>query len=291
MRPNQMTHPGAVTAYTAMMLAAKVHLLKEEYSTVESLTDNIIQNGGFSLFNDYYNLFKIPGKLCDESLFECQVTDFGLGSGDYVGVDQWFNFMGPFSLTNPDTGQSFGGWGFIGYEPEFVAWADARGETIRAETAFLRGGQPTREGWVVSEGRGTSTDCWNGKGYLPWNQMTEGRTTYGQNNNVRVFRYAEVLLMNAEAKVRQGKNGDTPYNLVRERANMSPKTGATLADIMDERRMELCGEWVNRYVDLVRTGDAATALGPKGWNESKTYWPIPASQRDDLPDLLLDPID
>ena len=53
----------------------------------------------------------------------------------------------------------------------------------------------------------------------------------------------------------------------------------------------LCGEWCARYVDLVRTGDAATVLGPKGWTAEKTYWPIPANQLDDLPDLKLEPID
>lgn len=35
--------------------------------------------------------------------------------------------------------------------------------------------------------------------------MTLPRTTYGANNNVRIIRYAEVLLMNSEAKVRLGK--------------------------------------------------------------------------------------
>ena len=48
---------------------------------------------------------------------------------------------------------------------------------------------------------------------------------------------------------------------------------------------------ISLYVDLVRTGDAATVLGPKGWTAEKTYWPIPANQLDDLPDLKLEPID
>ena len=63
----------------------------------------------------------------------------------------------------------------------------------------------TREGWQVGPTSATKTDCWNGKGYLPYNQMTLPRTTYGANNNVRIIRYAEVLLMNSEAKVRLGK--------------------------------------------------------------------------------------
>lgn len=306
MRPNQMAHQGAVTAYTAEMLAAKVYLLKGDYAQVEKLTDDIITNGGFTLYPDFYQLFKIPGKLCDESLFECQVTDYGNGSGDYLGVDQWFNFQGPalaekydaivnekgdINYQKAENAKSIGGWNFIGYEPEFVAWAEARGESIRAETSFLKALSKTREGWQVGPTSDLMTDCWNGKAYLPYNQMTLPRTDYGANNNVRIFRYAEVLLMNSEAKIRQGKNGDSGYNLVRERAQMPTKTGVTLEDVLDERRMELCCEWCNRYVDLVRTGKAANVLGPKGWTEAKTYWPIPANQLDDLPDLKLEPID
>jgi len=291
MRPNQMVHPGAVTAYTAEMLAAKVYLLKGDYGQVETLTNDIVDHGNFALYSDYYNLFKIPGKLCDESLFECQVTDYGNGSGDQVGVDQWFNFQGPFSIKDPVSSTQFGGWGFIGYESDFVAWADARGETVRATTSFLRAGKATPEGWIVSDARGTSTDCWNGKAYLPYEQLTTGRTGYGTNNNVRILRYAEVLLMNSEAKIRLGKDGDYGYNEVRQRAKMPTKTGASLEDVLDERRMELCGEWCDRYVDLIRTGKAAAVLGTKGWTEAKTYWPVPFNQLDDTPDLALDPID
>ncbi len=289
MRPNQMTHEGAVSGYTAEMLAAKVHLILGNYDEVEELTDDIINNGGFSLYDDYYQLFKIPGKLCDESLFECQVTDYGNGSGDSINVDQWFNFMGPFSLT--DGTNSLGGWGFLGYESEFVEWAEDRGETVRATTSFLKAGSTTEEGWTVGDAQGTSTDCWNGKGYLPYEQMTLGRTTYGFNNNVRVLRYSEVLLMNSEAKIRLGKSGDSSYNLVRERAGMSTQTGVTVDNVLDERRMELCCEWGCRYTDLIRTGLASSVLGSKGWTEDKTYWPVPSTQLENLPELAEDPIE
>ena len=137
------------------------------------------------------------------------MTDYGNGSGDYLGVDNWFPFQGT-TITSPNSAEpSLGGWNFIGYEPEFVAWADARGETVRAETSFLRAGQKPVKAGAVGATSGTMTDCWNGKAYLPYNQMTLPRTDYGANNNVRIFRYAEVLLMNSEAKIRQGKTVTT----------------------------------------------------------------------------------
>lgn len=232
------------------------------------------------------NLFKIPGKVCDESLFECQCTDFGLGSGDMVDADNWFVFQGPANDGN------ISGWGFIGIYKDFRDWAAARGETIRATTSFLLAGTTTPSGDVIRElQNSTQTDCWNGKAYTPTDQLTPGRTKYGANNNVRIFRYADVLLMNAEAKVRLGKDGDAPLKLVRDRAKMSEIDNATVDQILDERRMELVCEWGERYNDLIRTGKAASVLGSKGWTEDKTYYPLPFDQVSNIPSLTNEPID
>lgn len=288
-RPNEMAHIGAVSAYSAKALAAKVYLNMGQYDQVEKLTDDIIISRKFELYGDFYQLFKIPGKLCDESLFECQCTDFGQGSGEMVDADQWFNFQGP-SLQGPSI--SVGGWGFVGYSDEFKAWAESRNEDVRATTTFLVGGTTTPSGdYIKPQQNSIRTNCWNGKAYTPTNQMTEGRTKYGSNNNIRVLRYADVLLMNAEAKVKLGKNGDEPFNEVRRRAHMPELTNVTFDQILDERRMELCCEWGERYNDLIRTGKAAEVLGPKGWTVEKTYYPLPLDQITDNADLKNDPID
>lgn len=288
-RPNEMAHIGAVSAYSAKALAAKVYLNMGQYDQGEKLTDDIINSRKFKLYEDFYQLFKIPGKLCNESLFECQCTDFGQGSGEMVDADQWFNFQGP-SLQGPSI--SVGGWGFIGYSDEFKAWAESRNEDVRATTTFLVGGTTTPSGdFIKPQQNSIRTNCWNGKAYTPTNQMTEGRTKYGSNNNIRVLRYADVLLMNAEAKVKLGKNGDEPFNEVRRRAHMPELTNVTFDQILDERRMELCCEWGERYNDLIRTGKAAEVLGPKGWTVEKTYYPLPLDQITDNADLKNDPID
>lgn len=280
LRPNEMEHQGAVTAFTAEMLEAKIRLNQGDYAGVLSTTDDIINSGKFSLYADYYELFKIPGKLCNESLFECQTTDFGLGSGEMVDADNWFVFQGPANSGD------ISGWGFIGYYPEIRSWATGRGETVRYTTSFLEKGTTTPSGdYIAGSSNPTQTDCWNGKAYTPSNELTPGRTKYGANNNIRIFRYADVLLMNAEAKVRLGQNGDAPFNEVRTRAHMPTLTGVTVDQILDERRMELCGEWGERYNDLVRTGKAAAVLGPKGWTADKTFYPLPFEQVTNVPSL------
>lgn len=292
-RPNEMAHIGAVSAYSAEMLAAKIHLNRAEYSDVETLTNDIINSGKFELYSDFYELFKIPGKLCNESLFECQTTDFGNSSGELVDADQWFPFQGPANDGN------ISGWGFIGLTKNFQNWAAARGETVRATTSFLHANSTTPSGDSIRpQGNTTATDCWNGKAYTPLKELTPGQTKYGCNNNIRIFRYAEVLLMNAEAKVRLGKSGDEPFNKVRVRAKMPTITGVTVDQILDERRMELCCEWGARYQDLIRTGKAASVLTSAGgsqfgattWTTDKTYYPVPYNQLSISPDLALDPL-
>ena len=80
------------------------------------------------------------------------------------------------------------------------------------------------------------------------------RTAYNdgklQNNDIVLFRYADVLLMKSEAKVRSGRNGDEELNLVRKRVGM-PYRKATLDNLLDERLMELAWEGCRRQ-DLIR---------------------------------------
>lgn len=288
LRPNEMNHMGAFTAYTAKALAAKANLILGDYKAVETLTNDIISSEKFALYHDYYELFKIPGELCNESLMECQSTYFGMGSGESATVDQFFNCAGP-ALSNATLGRSFGGWNFVGYTESFQNWVASRNETVRAETTFLRGGTTTRDGdFVKAAGNTQNTSCWNGKWYVPINQIIEGRNQYGGDNNVRIIRYAEVLLMNAEALVRQGKSGDRPFNLVRDRAGMPKITGVTVDQILDERRMELCCEWGTRYEDLLRTNKANIL---EGWAADKAYFPVPAEHIIDYPELREDPLD
>jgi hypothetical protein len=84
---------------------------------------------------------------------------------------------------------------------------------------------------------------------------TNGDALYSE-EDVPLLRYAEVLLMKAEAEIMSGGNGDAEINKVRDRAGLPPKTGCTMADLKHERRVELAGEYANRHRDLVRWNDA-----------------------------------
>lgn len=300
--PRNAEHMGAATSYTAATLAAKVYLQMNDFTNVKKQTEYVIKSGLFDLYPDFYNLFKTAGMLCEESLFECQITDFDAGSGEEIRPGEWYVFQGP-----ANTGV-VSGWGFIGYRDEFVDWAEKRGETVRATTTFLKGGETTPSGDAINLNTNmTATNCWNGKAYLPTSETPAGRG-YGSGNNIRILRYADVLLMYAEACVETGQdlgNALIQINKIRERAQMPPfqQSDLTKDNILDERRMELAGEWGERYMDLVRTGKAATVLNEgvdptpgdrnivvNGWTEDKTYYPIPPTQIENAPALANEPL-
>lgn len=279
-RPNEQAGKlGAVTRYSAQALLAKAYLYNENWDGVLTATNDIITSNKFSLYDDFYQLFKIPGKLSNESLFELQYTDFGNGSGDIVTSDAWFAHQGPSGGSIP-----IEGWGFMTPTDGVRAFFAARGETVRADASFLVAGTTTLSGDVIKPSLAGRPTCYNGKAYTPSNQMTAGRTSYGSNNNIRILRYADVLLMNAEAKIRKGQNGDAEINLVRERAKLAPVTGATLDQLLDERRAEFAMEWGERFFDLVRTDKAAGTLPGFVKGESE-YYPIPQNQIDLNPNL------
>ncbi len=100
-----------------------------------------------------------------------------------------------------------------------------------------------------------------------------------QDNDIVLFRFADVLLMRAEAQVRNGDNGQADLDAVRTRAGM-PTRPATLANILAERRLELMWEGSRRQ-DLIRYGLFAAAydLRPQLDGEASGYttvFPIPS---------------
>ncbi len=101
-------------------------------------------------------------------------------------------------------------------------------------------------------------------------------------NDIVLFRYADVLLMKSEAKVRDGGNGDAELNQVRARVGM-PERQATLENILDERQMELAWEGWRRQ-DLVRFGLFTRTYSsrpqlPDESNGYTTVFPIPENIR------------
>lgn len=111
-------------------------------------------------------------------------------------------------------------------------------------------------------------------------------------NDIVLYRYADVLLMKSEAKVRNGENGDEELNLVRSRVNVPFRT-ATLANLLAERQLEFAWEGWRRQ-DLIRfrqytrtyTGRPQLSGEKNGYT---TVFPIPEKVRLMNPNLTQNP--
>ncbi|MDR1646256.1 MAG: RagB/SusD family nutrient uptake outer membrane protein [Tannerellaceae bacterium] len=298
---------GGVTRYTALAIKAQANLDLKNYQAVADATTQIIQSGKFELEPDFYALFCSidKGKLNKETLLEWQYSDYGTAAGDLD--THLFGFYGPTSWA-PKTGDISAGWGF--YEPslKFIKFMLDRNETVRLTTSVLftnRGiaalksdpSYATLPSYVTNTT--PSGDVINdypralfasGKHYLPSDQITPGRKDYGCNKNYICIRYAEVLLMYAEA-LTQGATGGSltaaaAVNLLRSRAGLPALSQVSHAQVMDEKFAELAMEWGIRYYDMIRL-EQYNELSYDGrtFDPSKAYLPYPQAQVDELPAL------
>jgi len=306
-RPNERTDiPGGVTKYTALAMKAFANLELKNYPVVAEATGEIINSGKFELEEDYYELFKIKGKLNNENLLEMQYSDLGQGAGD--NFSYLFDFFGP-QVWTPAVSGSSGGWGFWEPSIKYIKFMLDRGETVRLETSVIftdRGiaeikTDPNYEdlpSWITNTTRsGDKFDDFaremfcSGKHYLPSNQLTPGRTAYGTNKNFTCIRYAGILLMYAEA-LTQGASGNAgtaleAVNLVRARVGMPTLSSVNNDQVMDEKYAELAMEWGDRYYDMVRLGryDELNYDGRTNFGPNKIFLPYPQNQVDQLPVL------
>ncbi len=306
MNPNERGDiRGGVTKYTALAVKALANLELKNYQGVADATSQIISSNKFSLEPDFYELFKIKGKLNNENLLEMQYSDFGQASGDNKAY--LFAFFGPQGWTPKVTGAG-DGWGF--YEPsmKYIKFMLDRNETVRLETSVIftdRGiaeiqkdsKYSTLPAWVNNTTR--SGDRFNdyaralfasGKHYLPSDQLTPGRTDYGTNKNFTCIRYAEILLMHAEALTQGATSStmtaDAALNAVRARASLPTLTGVTNAQVMDEKFAELAMEWGTRYYDMIRLDKSAElSYDGRTFTADKKFLPYPQTQVDLLPEL------
>ncbi len=304
LRPNERTDvPGGITKYTALAVQAIAYLELKNYQGVADATSQIISSNKFSLKPDFYELFKIPGKLDNENLLEFQASDFGQGTG--TNISHLFATYGPGDWA-PAVANAGGGWGF--YEPslKYIKFMLDRNESVRLETSVIftpRGITKIKEdpnyttlpAWISNTTR--DGDVFkdferemflSGKHYLPSNQLTAGRQDYGTNKNFTVIRYAEILLMHAEALTRgatgTGMTADEAVNAIRTRAGLPGLSGVTSAQVMDEKYAELGMEWGTRYYDMARLEDfAALSYDGRTFTANKTYLPYPQEQVDLLP--------
>jgi starch-binding outer membrane protein, SusD/RagB family len=263
---------GRASAWAAKGLLAKVLMYREDWTECKAVSDDIINNGGFELYDDFYALFRPEQEFCSESLFEIVATQVS-GEGGISNCQ--------FAETQAVRGQF--GWGWFVPTDALADAFDAAGDVVRKKVTIIYFGDVTEDGDTI---RGNDVlegidglPRYNGKAYFPSN-IPRDTGPYGSDQNIRILRYADILLINAEAAIHAGGDAAVSLNKVRARAGLAPITGPTIEDIWEERRLELAGEQ-DRYWDLLRTGQAATVLATYGFETGKNeLYPIPQAEVD-----------
>ena len=264
-----------VTKEYAQALLGKAYLFQGKYSEAASMLDNVINSGKYELFKgEYDGLFRAANNNNCESMFELQKRYDT--EQMWNQLDMTFLMQGWRSDKLKYKGEAAqviatGTYGFLNPRKSlydaFVAWEGADGYRLKKSIWTY---QQLNDFGVSISGSNAVYGC---EGYFYWKDQTLKEDVItdmsffqgGQFIDLRIMRYAEVLLMAAEAQLQAGNSSKALdyINQIRTRAKEAPLTTVTMSDIKTEKRLELCLECV-RYQDLVRWGDAKAAMSDQG---------------------------
>ena len=265
-----------VTKEVAQALLGKAYLFEGKYSEAASMLDNVINSGKYALFTaDTYDMqFHARYNNNCESMFELQKrndSEQQWNQFDMVFLMQgWRTSVLNYSGTAANV-IATGTYGFMNprkslYEA-FVAREGANG--YRLNKTMMTYDQLSAFGVTVQPG----SNVYGNEGYFFWkNQSLKEDCVMDfsafqglQYINLKMMRYAEVLLLAAEAQFKANNTAKALeyINQIRTRAQEAPLANVTMDDIKAEKRLELCNEAV-RFQDLVRWGDAQTAMANQG---------------------------
>lgn len=262
------TQDGRATKGSAAMLLAYVYMTNKNFAQAETTLKTITQMG-YGLLPDYASVFSTTNKNSKESIFEVQYQQGNQGqNSSFV-----YNFM-PIAntvlLTGIDGVNRIGGWNIP--TMEMIASYEANDKRLEASIGIAEGSGST--GFFTIEAVKSPvgyTQPAAGKIFKPYikKYLHPHSLLYNTDDNFPVYRYADALLLLAEALNENGKSADalTYLNQVRVRAGLNPTTEkdqtALRKIIAHERRVELAFE-NKRWMDLVRTGQAIDIMTENG---------------------------
>ena len=295
--PAKFPQSGYATKGSATMLLAEVYATQKKWADAETLL-NMLPAMGYGLNANYADAFSPTNKNSKESLFEVQYLN-----GTVLGTSPnplTFHFLPRSKDDNIILGQkidnsSTGGWNtptrdlINSYEPN-----DKR---LDASIGIAEGAYNASDLFVYSANKSiinyTPASGKVGVPYIKKYVHAPLTTTLGSNDNFPIYRYADALLLLAEAQNEQGKSPMAALSTVRARAGLTTTATdqATYRTVIaHERRVELAFE-NHRWNDLVRTGKAIETINAFGaqlrtqvnylttdaykLNENKLLFPIP----------------
>lgn len=280
---------GRATQGAAKALLANVYMTLHKYAEAETILAEIINSGRYSLLENtpgslnidgYKNVFSPVNHNSKEGIFEIQFLKGGYGEGS--------NYANNFAPENSGTNVvAVGGTGGNNI-PEMDIYNAYEEGDLRRDFSMSLGYYDNRKNneWVESRYVCKFMD-------VPYQNNDAS-------NNYPVIRYADVILMYAEALNQNGKTAEACkyLNMTRRRGFGYQTTETSPVDLQttdkaqfalmveQERRVELAFE-NHRWFDLIRTGCAVEVMRSKGFslNETNLICPIPQKQIDVNPKL------
>ena len=230
--PVSSKQPGKVIKTAAQTLLAKVYLTLKDYTSAATLLTAVVNSGKHRLMTNPADVFSISNENNAEIIFAVQFASGINGNTEGSTMFQQFSPSGTQS--------------------------GAKGHNLPTKTLYsLYTATDKRKGTYIDVTPAGTPYC--KKLTAPATVITDG------GSDVVILRYADVLLMLAEAENELGNTGTAiPYlDSVRVRAGLLPATALTQEDVRAaitlERRLELIGEG-HRWFDLLRTGTAVTVM-------------------------------
>ena len=266
------------TKGAAYGLLAKVYLYNGQWQNAADAAEEVIALNVYGLESNYADNFSLSNEFGTESVFELNY-EFDQAGGAFTRQNkgsltaQFFSPWWWFPLE---------GWSYNLVEKELQDAFDAEGDAIRKDATIIEGGTFIESQAMIDAGNypvpadflgwwANNPDvggqrygdgfAYSRKYYLTHEEIADEASNQINKSplNHKVLRYAEILLIHAEA-VAMGANGDGQSSLDAVRARVGlPSKALSLEAVKLERRLELATEW-NRFHDLVRWGDAASEI-------------------------------
>ena len=298
--PAKFPQTGEATKGSAAMLLAEVYMVQKKYAEAETLLASLA-GMGYGLNTNYADAFLTTNKNSKESIFEVQFLE---GQTTTSAPSNFiYQFLPRCTTTALITGANAGsanaatgGWNTP--SPDLIAAYEAGDKRLDASIGIAEGAYNASDQLVVSANKSiVGYTPAAGKVGIPYAKKylhTPHVAANISNDNWPVYRYADALLLLAEAQNEQGKSPLTALNAVRLRAGLlgSTETNQTLLRdlIMRERRVELAFE-NHRWHDLQRTGTALTVMTAYAVKAKSTYYTnVPANAFGITANRLLFPI-
>lgn len=297
-----------VSIGTARGLLGKVLIYQEKFEEAIDPLEDLIKSGKFGLNPDYSQVLRKGTEFGHESLLEVSYSDdfirtgmaFSWGELRNQETNVTWTLCGPRDCNMGNTGID-NGWGFK--TPRQNAWdafIDA-GDEVRRKARIMSEEELEAAGGSFSKNEDGSYVAWQVEGFIRLAYTTYADESnianeeYNYGTNYRVLRYADVLLLAAEAYEETGDDGNAAkyLNMVRSRVNLPDynfATDGTLDEaIFSERQREFMFEG-QRWSDVIRKGKGVELFGNLGFVAGKNeLLPIPKQEMDVNPNMVQNP--